>query len=92
LYRTRTARLHRARNVPSNLQHFRIFISVDGRAWVQLLDHQSDGNFGGAWGEPMIVTISGGETTARFFRIELGGPGVLHLDQVKIFGSALTRN
>ena len=72
-------------DVPSNLQHFRIFISANGREWPSLVDHRSDGNFGGAWGEPLIVTI-GGKTIARFLRIELAGPGVLHLDQVKIFG------
>ena len=73
-------------DVPSNMQHFRIFISTNGREWPLLVEVQSDGNFGGAWGEPLIITI-GGETMARFLRIELGGPGVLHLDQVKIFGA-----
>ena len=73
-------------DVPSNMQHFRIFVSTDGHEWPLLVDHRSDGNFGGAWGEPLIITIEGGRTRARFFRIELGGRGVLHLDQVKIFG------
>jgi hypothetical protein len=68
------------------LQHFRVFVSADGREWTLLADHSSDGNYGGAWGEPLIITLSG-NTVARFFRIELADPGVLHLDQVKIFGT-----
>jgi hypothetical protein len=71
---------------PTTLEHLRIYVSADGREWTLLADHKSDGNYGGAWGEPLIITL-GGNTVARFFRIELAGPGVLHLDQVKIFGS-----
>jgi hypothetical protein len=78
-------------DVESNLQHFRVFISANGREWTLLVDHRSEGNFGGAWGEPLTIAI-GEEIITRFVRIELGGPGVLHLDQVKIFGSAVTRN
>jgi hypothetical protein len=74
-------------DVPSNLQHFRIFISGNGRDWATLVDHRSDGNYGGAWGEPLMIEIGEDAIPARFVRIELGGPGVLHLDQVKIFGS-----
>jgi hypothetical protein len=70
----------------TTLQHFRVFVSADGREWTLLADHSSDGNYGGAWGEPLIITLSG-NTVARFFRIELADPGVLHLDQVKIFGT-----
>jgi hypothetical protein len=71
---------------PTTLQHLSMYLSANGRDWTLLADHSSDGNIGGAWGEPLIVTF-GGNTAARFFRIELAGPGVLHLDQVKIFGS-----
>jgi hypothetical protein len=73
-------------DAPTTLQHFRIYLSIDGREWTQLVDHVSNGKFGGAWGKPLTIT-PGNQPTARFFRFELGGPGVLHLDQVKIFGS-----
>ena len=69
----------------TTLQHVRLYLSVNGRDWTLSVDHRSDGNYGGAWGEPLMVTF-GAETMARFVRIELGNPGVLHLDQVKIFG------
>lgn len=84
-YRLKEMWIFNRLDVPSNLQHFRVFVSADGRGWVVLVDHRSDGNFGGAWGEPMTIQI-GDDTIARFIRIELAGPGVLHLDQVKIFG------
>jgi len=70
----------------STLQHFRVYLSANGREWTLLVEHESDGNFGGAWGQPLTITPSA-HPTARFVRIELGGPGVLHLDQVKVFGA-----
>ncbi len=79
-------------DVPSNLQHVRILISANGRDWGVLVDHRSDGNFGGAWGEPLMIAIGNDAMASRFLRIELGGPGVLHLDQVKVFGTPVTRN
>jgi hypothetical protein len=79
-------------DVPSNLQHIRILISANGRDWTMLVDHRSEGNYGGAWGEPLMIAIGEDAQLARFVRVELGGPGVLHLDQVKIFGEKPTRN
>jgi len=74
-------------DVATTLQHFAIYLSTNGREWTLLVDHRSNGNFGGAWGEPLSIKI-GDDVVARFVRIELGGPGVLHLDQVKIFGTS----
>ncbi len=71
---------------PSTLQHIKILVSEDGREWTLRVEHKSDGNFGGAWGEPLEITFAD-NVLARFARIDLGGAGFLHLDQVKIFGS-----
>jgi len=69
----------------TTLHHVRLYLSVNGRDWTLSVDHSSEGHYGGAWGEPLTIAF-GADTMARFVRIELGGPGVLHLDQVKIFG------
>jgi hypothetical protein len=91
-YRVKEMWIFNRLDVPSNLQHIRVFISTNGRDWVMLVDHRSDGSFGGAWGEPLTIAIGEDAQPTRFVRIELGSPGVLHLDQVKIFGELLTRN
>jgi hypothetical protein len=73
----------------TTLQHIRLYLSINGRDWTLSVDHSSEGNYGGAWGDPLKITY-GEDTVARFVRVELAGPRVLHLDQVKIFGDLAT--
>jgi hypothetical protein len=72
-------------DVPSRLPHLRLLISTNSREWILSLDHRSDGLFGGAWGTPLMIAFEP-PAVARFVRIELGEPGYLLLDQVKVFG------
>jgi len=88
-YRLKELWIFNRLDIPSTLQHVRILISGNGRDWTILVDHRSEGNFGGAWGEPLMIGIGADSPPTRFVRIELGSPGVLHLDQVKIFGDRL---
>jgi len=88
-YRVKEFWIFNRLDAPSTLQHVRILISGNGRDWTILVDHRSEGNFGGAWGEPLMIGVGADTPPTRFVRIELGGPGVLHLDQVKIFGDRL---
>jgi hypothetical protein len=78
-------------DAPSNLQHLRLFVSTNGRDWTLSLDHHSNGAIGGAWGTPLMIEFDGA-TIARFVRVELGNPGFLHLDQVKVFGAQAEAN
>jgi hypothetical protein len=89
-YRLKEMWIFNRLDTQSTLQHVRILISGNGRDWTMLVDHESEGQFGGAWGEPLMIAIGQDTPLTRFVRIELGGPGVLHLDQVKIFGSLPT--
>ena len=73
-------------DAPSTLQHLRLRVSRDGCDWTLVLDHRSSGQIGGVWGQPLMIDFDG-DTVARFVRIELGNPGFLHLDQVKVFGT-----
>ncbi len=73
-------------DMPGRARYLKIFISADGLEWRQVLDRRSDQPFGGAYGEPLMVTLDDGPLT-RFVRLELSGKQYLHLDQVKIFGA-----
>lgn len=72
-------------DAPSTLRHVRLRISRDGCDWTLALDHRTDEMIGGVWGRPLMIDFNG-TAVARFVRIELGNAGVLHLDQVKVFG------
>jgi hypothetical protein len=91
LYRLSSVWIFNRLDAPSNLQHLRLLVSASGRDWTMSLDHRSDGAIGGAWGQPLTIAFDG-STIARFVRIELGNPGVLHLDQVKVFGTPAEAN
>jgi hypothetical protein len=73
-------------DLPGRARDLTLEISRDGRDWVEVLRRRSEEPFGGAYGEPLIVTLPQG-LIARFVRIELDGKQHLHLDQVKIFGA-----
>lgn len=88
LYRLSAIWIFNRLDAPTNLQHLKLFTSVDSRDWTLSLDHRSRGAIGGAWGTPLMIGFDG-RTLARFIRIELGGQGFLHLDQVKVFGEAV---
>lgn len=86
LYRLSAIWIFNRLDVPSNLQHLKLFTSIAGVDWTLGLDHRSSGAIGGAWGTPLMIEFDG-STAARFIRVELGSQGFLHLDQVKIFGT-----
>jgi hypothetical protein len=86
LYRLSVIWIFNRLDAPSNLEHLKLFVSVNNRDWTLVLDHRSTGAIGGAWGTPLMIEFDG-STLARLVRIELGDQGFLHLDQVKVFGT-----
>jgi len=74
-------------DLPGRARNLKISISPDGRDWTRILDREAEKNFGGAYGEPLMVTLAD-RPVARFVRLELAGRQFLHLDQVKVFGVA----
>jgi hypothetical protein len=59
-------------------------LSMDGERWRRVYARSEPGSFGGVDGRPLRWLPSRPET-ARFVRVELPG-GVLHLEQVEVFG------
>ncbi len=68
--------------------HLSIWRSGNGRNWSLVHRHVSDVPFGGADGNPLIVSCGDG-AAARFIRVELNGLEFLHLDEVEVWGVPL---
>jgi hypothetical protein len=61
----------------------RILVSLDREDW-RVLPEWSGGRFGGIDGLPCRVRPNG--VAARFVRLQIFGLGVLHLDEVEVYG------
>jgi hypothetical protein len=71
--------------MPERADRIRIAVSDDGLAWRRVYARTEKGSFGGVDGRPLRWRPSR-PAAARFVRLELPG-GVLHLEQVEVFGS-----
>lgn len=67
-----------------------ILLSDDALAWTEIHRRQGLPPYGGADGNPLQVQIAPA-TTARYVRVMLLGTGLLHLDQVEVYGQRGSR-
>jgi hypothetical protein len=66
-------------------RHLSLSLSDDGLAWREIFRKMDDAIFGGVDGAPLRwLAIS--PVVGRFLRIALIGRGILHLDQVEVYG------
>lgn len=66
--------------------NLKVYISADGENYSLVHDNSGNAVFGGIDGDPLIINLSK-KSLARYVRLELPEPGVLHLDQVEVYGS-----
>ncbi len=62
-------------------------VSADGLAWITVFSHQGLTPFG-LDGRPLIVPV-GQALPLRFVRLQLRSHGILHLDEVAVYGERL---
>jgi GR25 family glycosyltransferase involved in LPS biosynthesis len=60
--------------------------SLNGRSWMLLHERAASTPFGGAEGSPLRIEFPE-KRPLRFLRVELLGSGILHLDEVQVFGA-----
>jgi hypothetical protein len=61
-----------------------ILLSDDGERWHSVYSRTEREPFGGADGTPLRIAL--GDEAARYVRLTLPGEGVLHLDEVEVYG------
>ncbi len=85
----RVAIWHRSRN-RNRARHLELETSVDGRTWNRVALIEGPHLFGNApKPEPLEVVVN--RSVARFVRVTSCVAGVLHLDQVEVFGTPVER-
>jgi len=64
----------------------KLLLSDHGQQWQEVFQHSGEPFLGQPDGKPLSVDLSG--RTARFVRLQMPGPGFLHLDEVEVYGAA----
>ena len=71
-------------NSAARAKNLLIRLSDDAKTWRTVYRHDGTVFYGHKDGKPLIISVP--RQKARYVRIELGGKGFLHLDEVEIFG------
>jgi hypothetical protein len=71
--------------VAFRFKNFRLSVSIDGAAWIDIASKTDDAVVGGVDSAP-YVWAGPGTAWGRFVRVTLRGRDFLHLDQVEVFG------